>query len=856
MSKPPLIAQWLLGLVLHSVDRDVILGDLEETYSYKAQRVGLRAARHWYWFQAIRSVPLLTGRSIYWNCVMLKNYFKVALRNLRKQKGYSFINLTGLAMGLASSFFVFLWIQDELAHDRFLPEVDKIHQVLRNVPIGGQVYTWEANTRPLAQVLEDDFPEIEHATLTRFPSQFVVTFEEQSFREEGNFAGKAFFEVFDFTFLQGDSRTALDDVSAIVISDRFAQKIFGERWQEHVQVLGKTLTIDHRKDFKITGVIADIPHNSSLQFDVLLPVQDFIERNDWTKDWGNNGFPIYVKLQEDAVLPAVNEKIEKILTRYEEGSDETIFLQPFGDRYLYSDYNDGQLIGGRIEYVRIFSIIAIFLLLIAAINFTNLATARSTQRAREVGVRKAIGANQQSLIAQFLGESMFLTFTALLLALLLVVILLPFFNELTDKQISLFSLNSLFLPGILGVTILVGFVAGSYPALYLSSFNPLTVLRGKLRPNAGAALLRKGLVVVQFSLSVLLIVSTLAVYQQIHFIHNRDLGLDRDNIIYLAQEGALSSQYDVVKQELMKGSGISQVTSTSASPLNVNSSTGGVRWAGREPDDDYEFYILGANYDFAETMRMTLVAGRTFSKDYAEENAGYIINEEMASILGNEALGTELSFWGGTGPVIGIVKDFEMNSFYVPNEPVIIRLDVANTDLMYVRSLPGQTTEALTTLERVFTEFNPGYPFDYGFLDQDFEETYRSETILGKLANIFAFIAIFVSCLGLFGLVSYTAEQRTKEIGVRKVLGASVSNIVRLLTGEITALVLLGIVIALPVAYWAIQRWLSNFEYHIETGIGMFALAGVAAISIALLTVSYQSIKAAKSDPVKSLKYE
>ena len=788
--------------------------------------------------------------------IMFKNYLKVALRNLRKQKGYSFINLTGLAMGLACSFFIFLWIQDELKQDRFLQEGDRIHQVLRNVRIGGQTYTWEANTRPLSNALANDYADIEKAALTRFSSRFVVTRGDQSFREEGNFAGKSFFEIFNYSFIQGNPESALDDESAVVITDRTARKLFGEDWQQHARVLGQSLTIDHRKDFTITGVIEDMPRHSSIQFDVLLPVQDFVARNDWTQEWGNNGFRLYVKLIEGASLGMVNEKIANVVMEHDSGSDETIFLQPYEDRYLYSDYDEGQLVGGRIRYVQMFSIIAVFLLLIAAINFTNLATARSAQRAREVGVRKAIGANQQSLIMQFLSESMLLTFTALALAVGLVLVLMPFFNELTGKEISLLGFNAKSLAGVLGITLLVGFVAGSYPALYLSSFNPLVVLRGKLSPNSGAALLRKGLVVVQFALSVLLIVSTIAVYQQLQYIQNRDLGLDRENIIYLAQEGALVSQYDAVKQELLNRPGIAMVTTTSTSPLNIGSSTGGVRWDGRQPDDEHEFYIISANYDFTETMKMTLVEGRSFSMDFGAENAGYIINEETAKILGENALGTELTFWGGSGPVIGIVKDFEMNSLYAPNEPAIIRLDSEATDMLYVRATPGQTPEALAGLEQVFKQFNPDYPFDYGFLDQDFEDTYRSEAILGKLANIFAFIAIFISCLGLFGLVSYTAEQRTKEIGVRKVLGASVPQILRLLAGEITRLVLVAIIVALPVSYYVVQRWLTNFDYHIETGIGMFAMAGVAAISIALLTVSYQSVKAATSDPVKSLKYE
>lgn len=787
---------------------------------------------------------------------MYKNYLKIAFRTLRRQKGYAAINVAGLAAGLACSFFILLWVQSELRTDRFLDEGDRIHRVWRNVNAGGEVYTWAGTSRPLAGVLRSEYPAITHA-VQLLDQRFVVARGAERFREDGLYAGEAFFDVFAFPFIRGDAQTALADPNAVVITDRLARKLFGDDWQATGSALGQRLTVDQRKDFTVAGVVEDPPAASSLQFDVLLPLQDFAARNAWIDEWGNNFLLLYVKLREGAAPAAVTEQIAGVVNAHEEGADEALFLQPYEDLHLYSEYENGQLVGGRIAYVRLFSAVAVFLLLIAAINFMNLATARSMKRAQEIGVRKAVGASRGALVQQFLGEAVLLALLAFGVALGLTFALLPVFSDLVGVEMTRADLGLRFLLSGLGIALVVGLLAGSYPALHLSSFQPLAVLRGAFRPGSGAAVLRKGLVVFQFGLSTLLIVATAAVYLQIQHIQDRDLGLNREGLIYLPQEGALASQYEAVREDLLGRPGIAGVTASSSNPLDIQNSTGSATWDGKDPDAERETYVLNAAYDFTETMQMELAAGRSFSRAFGADSAGFLINEELAEAMGGgDVVGRRLSFWDETGTVIGVVKDFDMNSLYAPTEPVIIRLAPQQTSRLYVRAAPGQTAEALASLEAVAEAFNPNIPFDYRFVDAEFAETYRSEVIVGRLASVFAVLAVFISCLGLFGLVAYTAEQRTREIGVRKVLGASVPHLVLLLTREVTKLVLLGIALALPVAYVAVRAWLADFEHHIDVGVGLLAAAGAAAVLVAWLTASVQAIRAARMNPTETLRAE
>jgi putative ABC transport system permease protein len=514
-------------------------------------------------------------------------------------------------------------------------------------------------------------------------------------------------------------------------------------------------------------------------------------------------------------------------------------------------------VGGRIEYVRMFGVVAVFILLIAAINFMNLATARSGQRAREIGVRKAVGASQRSLVGQFLGESVLMAVLALAVALGMVAAGLPAFNALTDKAITF---GRLF-PGtvllFVGLALLTGFLAGVYPALYLSSFNAIAVLRSTFKARRSAVGLRKSLVVFQFAMSILLIVGTLTVYRQIDYIRQKNLGLDRENVVSLTLEGGIQQQYDAFRQELLARPGIASVTATSTNPLDVGQSTTDPTWDGKDPESVVLFHIISARHDFIETMKMEMVAGRSFSRAFATDSVGFIVNEAAARAMGmKDPVGQRLAFWSREGQIIGVVKDFHMTSLYAPIEPTIIRLAPNDTWRLFVRTQAGQTEAALASLEAVYKKFNPAYPFAYEFLDASFEQTYRSEMVIGTLARTFAVLAVFIACMGLFGLASFTAEQRTKEVGIRKVMGASVANLVVLLSRDFIVLVLIAFVLTAPVAYYVAVAWLGNFAYHVALDAQVFAVAGVAALLIAWLTVGYQSVRAAVANPVRALRTE
>ena len=788
---------------------------------------------------------------------MLRNYFTIAFRNFWKHKMFTFINIFGLALGIACSILMALWVRDELRHDRFHTGGDRIYQVMTNMQQTEKITTWSNTPQPLQPILNTRYPDVEQTAVMQGGQQSTLfTVAERRIQEQGYYGSPSLFTLFSFPLVQGDTSTALKDINSIVISEALAAKLYGSDWAQQ-NLVGTLLTIDDEDPLKIGGVFQDIPTYSSLQFEFIRPLARYLQ-DQGEMHWGNYYFNTYVQLRPGTDPAAFESKIRDLIVDNHPQVDEgvALFLHPFEKQYLYSNFENGENTGGRIAFVRIFSVVAVLILLIACINFMNLATAQSSQRAKEIGIRKAVGAFRGSLILQFIGEAVLLAGMALLLALLFVFLLLPVFNELTGKAVTVdLSHPANWLLG-LGLVLLTGLLAGSYPALFLSSFNTVRVLKGNLASHFGAANLRKALVVFQFALSMLMIIGTLVVHRQVRYIQTKDLGLERDHLVYTSL-GNAREHYETLRNGLLRNPGIVNVTSSNQNPLTVNNSTSDPTWDGKSDDDGAIFYIINTDLGFLETMRMELKEGRDFSAEFGTDTANYIINETAARVMGMEQpVGQNLEFWSQPGQIIGVVKDFHLQSLHVPIEPLILRYAPDYNWMLYVRTRAGETQQAIAALEDVHTQYNAAYPFEYHFMDDEFDRMYRSEQVMGRLANYFAIIAVVISCLGLFGLASYAATRRTKEIGIRKALGASVTSIVLMLSGSFVRLVLIGFAVAAPLAYFLMQRWLDNFAYRTDVALWVFVVAGVVGLVIALLTISYRSFRAAQINPVEALRYE
>lgn len=788
---------------------------------------------------------------------MIKNYFKTAWRNLLNNKTFSLINICGLALGMSCSLLILLWLQDELHMDKFHRNDKRLYRVMENQHYAGSISTFSATPGILAENVVKDIPEIEMASQFLWEEEPLFAVNNTFDKEKGRYAQKDFLAMFSFPLLKGDPATALARTDAVVISKKLADKYFKGK-----DAMGQTIRIDNKDNVIVTGILGDIPKASSLKFDFLMSWEIWIKKNDWAKEWGNNGPNCYVLLKGNTSADRVNAKLKKYLYTKQKDSNIELFIQNFGESYLYSNWDAGKQTGGRIEYVRIFSVVAIIILLIACINFMNLATAKSLKRSREIGVRKVVGAGKTQLVLQFLGESLLVAVIAMVVSLLVVFLLLPGFNGLTGKELSISIFNLSFLGLLLGLTLVTGVIAGSYPALFLSSMQPIVVLKGVLKLKSGAAFFRKGLVVFQFALSIILILGMIVVYRQIDYIHNKNLGFQKENLLYMPLEGELAQTFPTFKEELLRQPGIKDVTSAQSSPLEVGSSTVGVQWPGKDTTKLLLFSVNPITYDYIRTMGIELVGGRDFRTDFGTDTMNYLVNQAALQQIGykKDAVGKELTLWGQKGTIIGVMKDFHHNSLHVPISPLILRLFKKSFGAYWgnviIRTEPGKTKQAIASMEKVFKQFNPSFPFTYYFTDDEIAKNYRAEYTVSKLSRSFAFLAIFISCLGLFGLVAFTAEQRTKEIGIRKVLGASVPGIVQMLSKEFLKLVGLAALIAFPVSWWMMNKWLQDFAYRIQIGWWVFAVSGVAAMPIALITVSFQAIKAAIANPVTSLRTE
>ncbi|MCF0060225.1 ABC transporter permease [Dyadobacter chenwenxiniae] len=793
---------------------------------------------------------------------MIQNYFKIARRNLTRNKAFSVINILGLALGMASALLIFIWIQDELSIGKQYDNAPNLYRVMEREFSDGKVVADDNTPGLLADELKKQFPEVIHAAGFSWQEGHVLGVGNKTARQTGCYAGPDWFKMYSIPILAGAPATALNAPNSLAISRKLAEIYFGNP----EKALGKSIQFDNAVNYQVTAVFENLPANSSDQYEFLLNWQDFLAKNSWMKEWTNAGPKTRFQLRADTDPNKFNDKLKWFLKGRNTDFSKTfyinLFLQPETEAHLYSSFKDGYPNGGRIEYVRLLGVVAVFLLLIAVINFMNLATARSAKRAREVGVRKVVGAGHASLIGQFMSEAMLLTALSLVTALVLVILLLPVFNQLTDKQLLLPWKQPFFWVGLSGLLVVTGFLSGSYPALFLSSLDPIKVLKGagslsRLGNGVGAQLFRRGLVVFQFCMSMLLIVGTVVVYRQLQYIQNKNLGYERENLISIPVEGELAKNYPLFKQQLLAMGGIQSVTNMYGGPLGNGSTTEGVSWTGKDPNAAISFNNTAVGYDFAKTLKLKFIGGRDFSQNFATDSSNYLINQAAAKRIGyKDPVGQPLTFWSKPGKIVGVIEDFHFNSLHQPITPLIIRLANEYYGNILIRTQPGQTTVALAGIEKVYKELNPKFPFAYSFVDNEYQKIYRGETVVGTLSTIFALLAIFIACLGLFGLAAFTAEQRIKEIGVRKVLGASVASIVSLLSKDFVKLVFIAIVIASPIAWYVMNQWLQNFAYKIDIDWWVFAFAGLLSLTVALLTISFQSIKAGLMNPVKSLKSE
>ena len=789
---------------------------------------------------------------------MLKNYLLVALRNIRKNKIFSAINILGLALGMTCSLLILLWVQDENGIDAFHKNGSLIYSIYERQYYDGKVESGHYTPGLLPDEMKRKIPEIEYSSGFAWKDLNTFSVGDKILKEEGNHASTDFFKMFSYPLLEGNARTALSTPVSIAVSRKMAVDFFGSP----KEALGKTVRFDNRQDLMVSAVFENLPPNTSEKFDYLINWHSFLEDNPWAKEWGNNGPQTLIQLHKDANPALVEKKITHFLDDLNKeqsvGFRIQLGMQLFGDIYLHSNFKNGNLEGGRVEYVRLFSLVALFILLIACINFMNLTTARSVKRAKEIGIRKVVGAIRPVLIRQFIGEAILLSFLAVLIAAGLLALLLPTFNHVTGKEIRLPFNRVYFWISIFILTLLTGFVSGSYPALFLSAFNPVTVLKGTLKTKTGALWFRKGLVVFQFVLSIVLIIGMIIISKQVSYVENINLGYDKENLIYVPIEGELMEKYNLFKEELLNKPGIQLVTRISQTPTQIANGTYGVDWDGKDQNTKPMFTNAAAGFDFARTLQLTLVNGRDFSKDYGTDTAGYIVNESALKKIGyKDPVGKRLTFWGKKGTIIGVVKDFHFNSLREPISPLIIRLGEKDKwGSVLVRTNPGRTKEALTSLESVYRAVNPKFPFTYQFSDLEYQKLYKSEETVQQLSTYFACLGIFISCLGLLGLAMFTAEQKTKEIGIRKVLGASMPSIVTLLSKEFLSFVMLAFLIASPLAWWAMHKWLQDYAYRVDIGWWVFAVAGILALLIALFTISFQAIRAAVANPAVSLKNE
>ncbi|MBN9298476.1 MAG: ABC transporter permease [Filimonas sp.] len=786
---------------------------------------------------------------------MFKNYLKIAVRNLLKSKSFSFINITGLAVGMAGVILILLWMQNELSIDQYHENKDRIYAVWNKAVFDGKIQCWSVTPKPLAAAMKQDYPEIEQVTRKRGADGLLLTVKEKKLVASGSFVDSNFLNVFTFPLVQGNKNSVLKNMSSIVITEKLAKRLFGNE-----DPMNKTILIDSSDNFTVTGVLKDLPNTTDFAFDYLIP-WSYSTKLGWDDQyWGNNSVKTYAELKPGVNIAAFGNKVKDVTKRHSKNEEDVeVFLHPMAKWHLYSSFENGKIAGGKIVVVRMFGLIALFILVIACINFMNLSTARSEKRAKEVGIRKVVGAGKKLLIGQFIGESVLLSFIAGLFALLLVQLSLGAFNDLVNKQLYVPYASPWFWLSAIAFILITGLLAGSYPAFYLSSFKPVSILKGTFKSSGALVTPRKVLVVLQFSFAISLIISTIIVQKQIVYAQQRQSGYVRDGIVYTFLKGDLEKNYSLVRNELLSSGAVTSVTKTSAPLTEGWSNSWGIGWEGKEPNSKIVLDRYVADNNIVKTAGFKLVAGRDFDLDaYKTDSLGIILNESAVKVMGfKDPIGKIVKDNGRDWHVVGVIQDFILQSPYQPTVPMVIEGAMGWFNVIHMRlNGANSATANMAKVEAIFKKYNPAYPFDYRFIDEEYAQKFDGEKRTAKFVGLFAALTIFISCLGLFGLAAYMAENRVKEIGVRKVLGASIFSITTLLSKDFVKLVVIAILIASPMAWYGMNKWLDGYAYRIQVSWWLFAMAGFGAIFIALITVSYQSVKAAMANPVKSLRSE
>ncbi len=788
---------------------------------------------------------------------MLRNYFKIAIRSLIKNPAYSFINIGGLAIGIASSILILLWVADEYSYDTFHKNYENIYKLYQSQQWAQGIGTGNSMPYPLKETIKNKSSQVKYVVMTNWGEGNMLQVGAKRLNKMGLSASEDFFNMFSFNMVKGDPSTALSGPNSIVITESTAKSFFNDE-----DPINQLIKIDNGEELKVTGVIKDVPKQSFFRFDYILPFAYYESTQGWVRrskdNWDNNSFQMYVQLQPGAIEADVNNSIKYIIKdNNPKALTTTLFLHPMSKWRLYSNFENGKNTGGMIDYVQLFTAIAIFVMIIACINFMNLATARSESRAREVGIRKSVGSRRKELIFQFLGESLMITFISFLFALVVVELLLPAYNTLVEKNISVTYSNPWIWSSALALVLVIGIFSGSYPAFYLSAFQPVKVLKGKVNAGKGASTPRQVLVTLQFGFSIFLIIGTLVIYQQIMHVKNRDIGYNRENLMQIWTNNELETNFQTIRETLMS-TGVVKSVCKSNSPITSIFSNNEVQWAGMPEGQRVGFTTIATEYDYSETMGIKMLEGRDFSRDFKSDSTAVVVNQAAIDLMGmKDPLGQKIKANGQDYEIIGVMPNVIMDSPYKPVEALTMFFDPSWSSTITIRlNKTDDLKSSIDQIEQVFKKLNPNYPFEYRFADTDFARKFSTINLISRLAGVFASLAIVITCLGLFGLAAFTAEQRTKELGIRKVLGASVASLVMLISKDFSRLVILAFIISAPIGWWFLSGFLERYPYRVEISWWVLLIAGAGSLVLALIIVSTQAMRAALGNPVKSLKSE